>query len=176
MIRIQSRIGTEPYFGAETMRPCQNVPSRGKPISLRARAGHRPVACVTETADRERMELMLNIPDSVGPPHCRERCQLFLTCPTTSAPSRIVNLWDYIYNLISSPYALRTRAQDANPRAYHSERRSQTPRRGFERPRGRERDESIGSDCWRLLQALPEQGRASCRSHCAGILGINRKG
>jgi hypothetical protein len=51
MIRVQLEIGTEPYFGPETIRPCQNVPSREKWFVTRSdRTPHRTVARVTETA------------------------------------------------------------------------------------------------------------------------------
>src|SRR5207245_11272224 len=85
--------------------------------------------------------------------------------------NEILEAEDYMYNLILHGYALRTGTQGANARSYRAECRSQAPRRRAEGTWCRQRDEGIGPDCGRLLQAFSEQGRASRRRHCTGILG-----
>src|SRR3982750_1298715 len=125
--------------------------------------GYRPIQFSQPSADRQSGRQVSRSNSFKGAASvCRQGfAEPVFILSAVAVARRIVNLWDYVYNPSNRRYALRTGTQDANPRSYRAERRSQGSRGGAERSWRRERNEGIGSDCGRLLQALSEQGRAS---------------
>src|SRR5882762_4852615 len=72
-------------------------------------------------------------------------------------------------------YAIRTGSQGENSPANPEERCSSISGGGLEWARRRHRDEGVWPHGWRLLQTLPQQRRASRRSHRSGLFQFGEK-